>query len=412
MTSLHLPVRPNLEQLRHQAKDLLAELRVSDELAILDFKELFTGKDPSLAKLSQAQYVLARRYGVASWNRLVLACQMTDAIWRNDVSAVRELIIKHPSLITEDARGVKGNWGPPMSYAATVGASEVVELCSQLGAADIQFAFERACLRGNLSTAKLLIAKGAILNDGIVMGPCETLNGTGLEFLFQNGAKMVDHEGNRLAPVGLVLQTYSRNPQGKHLCLELMRRQGLEIPKTPSMAIHCGRTDWLDELYAQDPAFVNGTYRLDEIYPRSMGCSEDPSYGLHGTPLNGAGLLHMAIDYDEVEIGRWLLDHGADVNLRAEVDSDGFGGQTPLFHAVVNQSVSTQQRKDAYWAKLLIDAGAEVSTRATLRKAIRFYDDESEHQYRDVSAVEWGERFHGVEWRNLSALALIKSINN
>jgi uncharacterized protein len=47
----YLPVRPNLTQLRHQAKDLLRELKHAR---------------PD-AKLTQAQFELARRYGVASW---------------------------------------------------------------------------------------------------------------------------------------------------------------------------------------------------------------------------------------------------------------------------------------------------------------------------------------------------------
>ena len=35
-----------------------------------------------------------------------------------------------------------------------------------------------------------------------------------------------------------------------------------------------------------------------------------------------------------VEAAQLLLERGADVNARAEIDEDGVGGQTPLFHAV------------------------------------------------------------------------------
>src|SRR4029079_16119814 len=69
MSERYLPVRPNLAQLKHQAKDLLREMKRAQ---------------PN-AKLTQAQFALARSYGVESWPRLVLACRMVDAICRDDV---------------------------------------------------------------------------------------------------------------------------------------------------------------------------------------------------------------------------------------------------------------------------------------------------------------------------------------
>ena len=56
---------------------------------------------------------------------------------------------------------------------------------------------------------------------------------------------------------------------------------------------------------------------------------------MHWTPIDGTTLLHLAIDFHEHEIFDWLLAHGADVNARATIDRDGFGGHTPLFNAVV-----------------------------------------------------------------------------
>ena len=38
----------------------------------------------------------------------------------------------------------------------------------------------------------------------------------------------------------------------------------------------------------------------------------------------------MCVDYDELEIARWLIGRGMDVNVRAAVDADGFGGHTAL----------------------------------------------------------------------------------
>jgi hypothetical protein len=42
-----------------------------------------------------------------------------------------------------------------------------------------------------------------------------------------------------------------------------------------------------------------------------------------------------------------------------------------------------------------------------LRKRLRFVDDESEHQYRDVTPLSWGRRFHDQDWVNQAVVRLI-----
>jgi hypothetical protein len=108
----HFPVRPNLDQLKHQAKDLLRAIRQADPAAVAEFRKHHPKKlakrptgqaaktiDPATAKpatvkddaklaevkLADAQAALARSYGLANWPRLVTACRLTDAIWRGDV---------------------------------------------------------------------------------------------------------------------------------------------------------------------------------------------------------------------------------------------------------------------------------------------------------------------------------------
>lgn len=85
------PVRPDLDQLKHQAKDLLRSIRRRDPVALSEFNEL----DPERVKLADVQFALARSYGAASWPRLVQSCKLIDAIWRDDVDAVRNLVEKH-----------------------------------------------------------------------------------------------------------------------------------------------------------------------------------------------------------------------------------------------------------------------------------------------------------------------------
>jgi hypothetical protein len=396
----HFPVRPNLDQLKHQAKDFLRAIREGDPAAIAELRENHPRQSEQLElediKLADAQAALARSYGLASWPRLVTACRMTDAIWRGDADTVRKLVLKDPRLLRESARGVADcNWGPPMSYAANVGQNGIIVMLREMGAEDLQHAFDRACLQGRIETARRLHDMGARPTPGCVVGPCETLNPEGLAFLLELGADLADQQGDLLAPVALLLQTYCRGPESKHRCLEIVAGRGISLPDTPVMALHRGRIDLLEAHLHRDPQLVRRTFSHEEIYPPALGCGTDPSLGLHGTPLAGTTLLHICVDFDEIEIARWLIEHGADVNARAEIDVDGFGGHTPLFGCVVSQAYLCRLQQDAALARLLLDHGADPNARASLRKRLRFVPDESMHEYRDVTPLAWGERFHG-----------------
>lgn len=405
----HFPVRPNLDQLKHQAKDLLRSIRRNDPAALQELRKYHPHPPaPEAAKLAHVQLALARGYGLASWPRLVTACRMTDAIWRGDVDAVRELVVKDPRLLKESASGIPGsNWGPPMTYAANVGQTAIIQMLRDLGATDVQHAFSRAVLQGKLETARHLYSMGARPQPGCFMGPCETLNPAGLSLLFELGAQFADEHGDRLAPIALLLETYSRWPQGKHECFEILAARGISLPATPPMAVHRGRIDLLEAYLRRDPQLLTRTFSHEEIYPPELGCHADHSLALHGTPLAGATLLHMCVDYDEIEIARWLIDNGMDVNVKAAVDADGFGGHTALFNCVVSQSYIGGRQHDATFTRLLLDHGADPNARASLRKGLRFTQDETVHEFRDVSPLSWGERFHFEEWINRPAMRLI-----
>jgi len=408
VASRHFPVRPNLDQIKHQAKELLVGVRQGRTAAVQEFVTHYPRQIvPSDATLSHAQLALARSYGLPSWGRLKLACLMTNAIWLDDADTVYDLVRKHPRLIVEDARGVQGNWGPPMSYAANIGRDKIVQMLRDLGAEDVQRAFERACLQGKIDTARMLHEMGGRPRRGVVMGPCETLNSLGLALLLNMGAELCDENGDGLAPVPLLLEIYSRGPRGKHECLEMVESRGIALPDTAPMALHRGRIDLLDRHIRRDPSILNRTFGHEEIFPPELGCHSDHSLALHGTPLAGGTLLHMAVDFDEYEIGRWLLDRGADANACAARDVDGFGGHTALFCCVVSQPYRANCRTDEGFARLLLDCGADPNIVASLRKRLRFVEDESEHIYRDVTPLGWGRRFHDQDWVSPRVMALI-----
>jgi hypothetical protein len=423
MVHRHFPVRPNLIQLHHQAKDLLHAIRRSDPDAVADLREHHPKPiDPAAAGLADAQLVLARSYGLPSWPRLVTACRMTDALWRGDVDAVRALVLRDPRLLVEDARGVKGNWGPPLSYAANLGHDAIIEMLRGLGASDFEFAFGRACLQGQIETARRLHAMMGSPRpaDGSLDGPAYTLNVPGTALLLDLGARLHDDQGNRLAPVDVVLETDSRTPAAKHRILELYVEHGFPLPDTPTMALHRGRIDLLEEHLRRDPALLRRTFAFKEIYPPELGC-HDAVQATHGTPLAGATLLHMAADYDEIEIARWLLDRGMDVDQAAAIDADGFGGHTALFSTVVSQPNSWMNHRgrtpEAPFTRLLLDHGANPNARASLRKQVHpgyvenaQYGDNLDglREFRNVTPVSWGEQFHFKKLVNPAAIEAIR----
>src|SRR5262249_11623289 len=149
---------------------------------------------PGLIKLADVQFALVRAYRASSWTRLVQACQLTGAIWRDDIEAVRNLVTKNPRLLHESATIRESNWGPPMSYAATLGRDEIIRMLRELGATDLEHAIDRAALQGKTGTARMLhkMLGSPPPPEGALGGPAYTLSAEGTELLLELGARVLD----------------------------------------------------------------------------------------------------------------------------------------------------------------------------------------------------------------------------
>jgi len=257
-------------------------------------------------------------------------------------------------------------------------------------------------LQGKVECARWLYEHGAKLMPGIVMGACETLNSAGLGLLAELGAPFTDARGSRLAPLALVLETYARNPAGKHAVLEILASRGYAFPDTPIMAFHRGDLARLRTFLHQQPGLTEQRFSLLEIYPPELGCAEDGLSGMHWTPIDGTTLLHLAVDFDEIEVFKLLLEHGADVNAQANVDAQGFGGHTPIFNAVVSHGTHQES-----CARRLLEGGASKTIRASLRKFLDWCGTPRWHEARHVTAVEWGRTFPDQSWVNRGALRVL-----
>jgi len=386
MPERHFPVRPDLTQLRHQAKDLLRAMR----------------QDNPAAKLAEAQHALARSYGVASWPRLVLACRVIHAIWENDVDDLKALVLKNPDLVRENASGTeKYNWGSPMAYAANLGRDRIIAMLHKLGATDHEHAIGRAALQGKIETGKLLhsLAGSPLPPDDALGGPAYTLNVSGTAFVIEIGPNIRDALRRSVAPVDVVLETDSRNRNNKHRILALYAEHGYRFPDTPAMAVHRGRIDLLEACLRKDPGLLTRQFAYEEMFPPSLGCHAED---FPRTTLHGATLLHLCVEFEEIEIATWLLDRGMPVDVPAAKDAEGFGGHTALFGTVVGYPnfwinytggwASSRKPREAPFARLLLDRGANPNARASLRETS--YDrGKWGAEHRDVTPLGWGDEF-------------------
>jgi len=417
--SRDLPERPHLDVPKREARSLLKDWRANLPEALDRIRKRHPrfrdASDASISAgkflLNDAQLVVAREYGFSNWaelkqriNARMVAGLLLAAIRNDDRETVVRLLRASPDLLHLPLWS--GNWGPPMSHAANLGRLEIIKAIAPLGARDHQHAFDRALLQGKLECARWLHEQGARLTPGIVMGSCETLNPAGLGFLADLGAPFSDDKGNRLAPLALVLETYGRNPPGKHAVLEIFSRQGYAFPDSPMMAFHRGDLDRLRSFLRQDPGLIGQRFSSVEIYPPELGCAKDGRSGMHWTPIDGTTLLHLAIDFDEEDIFELLLDHGADVNARANVDAQGFGGHTPLYNAVVSHG-----KHQGSMARKLLERGASTTVRVSLRKFLDWCETPGWHEARDVTPAEWGRTFPEKGWVNAEALRLVESNN-
>ncbi|HTK54309.1 MAG TPA: hypothetical protein VL308_20595 [Gemmatimonadaceae bacterium] len=103
-----LPARPNLEQQKRQAKELLESFTAGDAESEARVRSELPDKQP--IALADAQFVLAREYGFANWSalkehiesqaedRATVIERVHDAFRRRDAGAVRRLFQQYPQL--------------------------------------------------------------------------------------------------------------------------------------------------------------------------------------------------------------------------------------------------------------------------------------------------------------------------
>ena len=122
-----------------------------------------------------------------------------------------------------------------------------------------------------------------------------------------------------------LISEYTRSPRFKD-CVQVFIDNGLQFEDQILLAVLSDNAPALETHLRNEPEAVKRMYTLRCAY----------------TPLYEASLLHICAEFNHVSCAEILLNYGADVNAKAGIDEHGFGGQTPIFHTVnqnSNQSV-------------------------------------------------------------------------
>jgi hypothetical protein len=90
-----LPARPDLEQLHHQAKDLLRAAKSGDRSAIERIERV-----SDRVALSSAQLAIAREYEFESWPKLKHEVERREILDSGDRARLSALLAENPGLAT------------------------------------------------------------------------------------------------------------------------------------------------------------------------------------------------------------------------------------------------------------------------------------------------------------------------
>jgi hypothetical protein len=189
-------------------------------------------------------------------------------------------------------------------------------------------------------------------------------------------------------PIDCLIESYLRSPRFA-ACLRVLLEAGATIEDPLLEALLLDDDTSLRRLLSSAGESVNRRLRV----PGAFTCCE------------GVTPLHICAEFNCVRCAEVLLDAGANVDAPADTDADGFGGQTPIFHAV--NSILNYCRPAM---ELLVDAGADLDVR--LKGLVWGRGQDWETLVLDVTPISYAQcglyaQFHRPEkdvYSNLSYL--------
>jgi hypothetical protein len=130
--------RPDLEQLKRQAKELLERFVSGETAAVAEVNAHFHGANTSQFALHHSQLVIARSYGFESWPKLkayvdgVTVKRLAAAVRAGDLAQVRAMLQARPELA--DLTMSYGDEHRPIHYAVMKRSPSMVRLLMRRGA--------------------------------------------------------------------------------------------------------------------------------------------------------------------------------------------------------------------------------------------------------------------------------------
>ncbi len=133
-----LRAHPDLDQLKRQAKELLAAYRAGETEAAEEVSHHYRGADPATFALHDAQLVLARAYGFESWPKLkafvdgATVTQLNAAVRAADAARVRAILDARAEIVNMEGPG--GDEHRALHFAVEMRSLEMVRLLMAYGA--------------------------------------------------------------------------------------------------------------------------------------------------------------------------------------------------------------------------------------------------------------------------------------
>lgn len=163
----------------------------------------------------------------------------------------------------------------------------------------------------------------------------------GIKGCFEKGlSPNADVEGKPL--FDLLIGMYTRSSKFKD-CVNVFIESGLEFENKPLLAVLADNRTELEKHLADNPRIIDDKVTLNCAY----------------TPLTKVSLLHVCSEFNHTECAQVLVNYGLNVNSKAGMDQNGFGGHTPIFHTV-NQNNNYSAEMLDYLLSLNVDLGHTV----------------------------------------------------
>ena len=416
---LSLPDAPNLDWLRKQAKHSLDELRKAN---------------PD-AKLADAQFHLAKRYGLSSWRALKahidsqsVEGRLFAAAKKGDVAALAALLDEHPEKLNARNKPYEHTL---LHVAASEGHLASVDLLLERGLdvnarekGDNTYAMHWAAAGGYLDIVRRLAdAGGDVVGHGddhglevIGWASCweggdDAIHRSVVDFLVSRGARHHIYSAMSLNLADEVRRIVAADPS--MLNSRMSRNENNQMPLHYAVRKNLGEMVALLLDLGADPLGVDASGMpaaayattpemdrevmqriraltsselvsaergnrparagmMDLIANLALGDWETGERLLNENPrLVEVGVLHMMAKRGDVAAVKWLLDHGADPNARW---AHWDADVTPLHLAVLEDHPDV--------VRLLLAAGADTTIR------------DSKH---DSDALGWAEFFGRLE---------------